>query len=254
MSSALALPAPDLRKVAILLDVDGTILDIAPTPLEVSVPPTLRQTLQRLWERTAGALAFVSGRPVRDLDRIFSPLRLPAVGGHGAEFRVVAQDDAAQSRRPPLDSTLRHRLAEIAKAHAGIVVEDKGYALALHYRQAPEQEDYVRKTAAAICAESPQIQTELLPGKSMVEIKQAGFSKASGVRKLMARSPFADRRPIFIGDDVTDEDVFAMMPEFDGVAIRVGDKYSGEANHMDRPADVRCWLDHVSRNGQTTAS
>ena len=85
MSSAFPLPAPDLRKVALLLDVDGTILDIARSPREVSVPPALYQTLQRLWDRTAGALAFVSGRPIRDLDRIFSPLRLPAIGGHGAE-------------------------------------------------------------------------------------------------------------------------------------------------------------------------
>jgi trehalose 6-phosphate phosphatase len=254
MSIAFPLPAPDLRKVALLLDVDGTILDIARSPREVSVPPALYQTLQRLWDRTAGALAFVSGRPIRDLDRIFSPLRLPAIGGHGAEFRSVAEGDLERSRRPSLDKNLRCRLAEIAKGHDGIIVEDKGYSLALHYRLAPDQEDFVRTSAAAICSELPQVPIELLPGKSMVEIKQVGFNKASGVRRLMTHHPFADRQPIFIGDDITDVDVFALIPEFDGIAIAVGAQYSGVANYMDRPADVRCWLDHVSRNGEIAES
>src|SRR6266702_4666481 len=80
----------DLRDAAILLDVDGTILDLAPTPLAVVVPQPLRETLTRLGERSGGALAFVSGRPIRELDQIFAPLRLPAIGGHGAEFRAVA--------------------------------------------------------------------------------------------------------------------------------------------------------------------
>jgi trehalose 6-phosphate phosphatase len=247
-------PAPDLREVAILLDVDGTILDLAATPGEVSVPPSLRQTLQRLWDRTSGALAFVSGRRVRDIDEIFAPLRLPAVGGHGAEFRALASGKPEHSPRPLLDPDLRHRLAEIATAHPGILVEDKGYSVALHYRLAPEMESFVLKTAAAVCADSLQMPVELLPGKSMVEVKEVGFNKASGVRKLMKIAPFAHRRPIFFGDDTTDEDVFAIMPEYGGIAVAVGEKFSGHANHMDRPADVRCWLEHVSRNGEFSAS
>jgi trehalose 6-phosphate phosphatase len=252
MSIAFMLPDLDLLKVAILLDVDGTILDLAPTPGEVSVPPSLRHTLKRLWTRTGGALAFVSGRPVRELDHIFSPLRLPAIGGHGAEVRAGVEGEAAQLQS--LDVGLKRRLADIANAHAGILVEDKGYSLALHYRLAPDQERYVRTAVKDICAESPQFPIEILPGKLMVEIKQAGYSKASAVRELLARPPFAHRRPIFVGDDITDEDVFAMMPEFDGIAIAVGEKYLGAANHMDRPADVRCWLDDVSRYGEIAAS
>jgi trehalose 6-phosphate phosphatase len=90
---------------------------------------------------------------------------------------------------------------------------------------------------------------ELLPGKFMVEIKQAGFNKASGVRQLMSLSPFDTRRPIFIGDDITDQDVFDVMPEFNGVAIAVGPRYPGIAHCFAEPADVRRWLQRIAQNG-----
>lgn len=254
MAPVFSSAALDLGKVAILLDIDGTILDLAPTPREVRVPPTLLQSLQRLWDATSGAIAFVSGRPVRDIDEIFAPLRLPAIGGHGAEFRAVTGGEPEHSQRPPLDASVRHRLAEIAQAHPRILLEDKGYSVALHYRLAPQMEQFVREAASAICADSLRMPLELLPGKAMVEIKESGFSKASGVRKLMTLAPFAHRRPIFFGDDVTDEDVFAIMPEYDGIAIAVGEKFAGRANHMDQPADVRRWLREVSQCKASAAS
>src|SRR5262249_60613755 len=105
-----------LNQFALLLDVDGTILDLAPTPREVFVSHTLRDTLARLWERTDGAVAFVSGRPVSELDLIFSPLQLPAIGGHGAELRAVAGDAAGAPRLPPLDPALKRRVAPIPRA------------------------------------------------------------------------------------------------------------------------------------------
>jgi len=247
-------PAPDLDKVAILLDVDGTILDLAPTPQDVTVPPSLCATLQHLWERTSGALAFVSGRPLHDIDRIFSPLRFPAVGGHGAEIRAAAAGEPEQSQRRSLDPGVRRKFAAIADVHPGIIVEDKGYSLALHYRLAPEQEQFVREASALICAGLSDRRIELLPGKQMVEIKQVGVSKAVGVRKLMSYRPFCGRRPIFFGDDVTDEDVFAIMPEYDGIAIAVGERYSAMAHHLDRPADVRCWLEQMARASEAAAS
>src|SRR5215813_10052150 len=103
MSNPAPLPSPDLNTIAVLLDVDGTILDIAPTPREVFVPHFLRDTLARLWERTKGAVAFVSGRPVSELDLIFSPLQLPAIGGHGAELRTIAGAAPEAPRLRPLD-------------------------------------------------------------------------------------------------------------------------------------------------------
>ena len=237
----------DLSQFAILLDVDGTILDLAPTPREVWVPPSLRETLTRLWERTDGAVAFVSGRPVSELDLIFTPLQLPAVGGHGAELRLKAGIPPSKPRIPPLEGSIKRKLATIAEAGPGIIVEDKGYSLALHYRLAPDKEDLVVRSVAAICAALPGAPIELLPGKSMVEIKQVGFNKASGVRELMSHPPFAGRRPLFIGDDVTDEIVFAMLPEIHGLPIVVGREMAGVDLCFETPSQVREWLERVSR-------
>ena len=130
---------PDLRKCAILLDIDGTILDLAPSPQQVWVPTELRQTLTRLDELTGGALALVSGRSLADIDLIFSPLELAAIGGHGAELRATPggkAGDAAQSRSTPRSSASSPAVTELGP---GILAEDKGYSLALHYRLAPEQ-------------------------------------------------------------------------------------------------------------------
>src|SRR5580693_8033584 len=134
---------PDLRKCAILLDIDGTILDLAPSPQQVWVPPGLRRTLARLDDLTGGAVALVSGRSLHDIDLIFSPLQLAAIGGHGAELRAVAGAEPTQ-RAAPLSATLKCKLASVTELGPGILAEDKGYSLALHYRLAPEKEDELR--------------------------------------------------------------------------------------------------------------
>jgi trehalose 6-phosphate phosphatase len=247
-----SLPA-DFMQMAILLDVDGTILDLAPTPREVFVPRSLRETLERLWQRTGGAVAFVSGRTIGELDLIFSPLQLPAIGGHGAELRAVAAGVPEAPRLPPLDPKIKRQFAEIAEAGPGIVLEDKGYSLALHYRLAPHKERFVLDAAAAICSGLHASSIELLPGKLMVEVKQAGFSKATAVRELMTYSPFTDRRPIFIGDDVTDLGVFDVLPDFKGIGASVGRRVAGVDACFDRPADVCRWLDQISRNDALAA-
>jgi trehalose 6-phosphate phosphatase len=244
----------DLADLAILLDVDGTILDLAPTPQSVWVPPDLAEALVRLWQSTGGALAFVSGRQLNDLDRIFSPLQLPAIGGHGAEMRVAAGKTPQQPRIAPLDSELKRKFASIAEIAPGIVIEDKGYSLALHYRLAPEKGAVVRKSAELIYANLPGNGIELLPGKSMIEIKQVGFDKASAVRELMTYAPFSGRRPVFIGDDVTDQSVFAAMPEFGGIAISVGERLPTVDYCFERPADVRRWLEKLSQTSTFTLS
>jgi trehalose 6-phosphate phosphatase len=247
-------PLPDLTKLAILLDVDGTLLDLAPTPREVFVPHSLRETLGSLSQRTGGAVAFVSGRPVSELDLIFSPLQMPAIGGHGAELRRTAGQPAGPPRLRPLDPDVKRRFAAIAEVGPGIVIEDKGYSLALHYRLAPDKERIVRESAAGICAQFTDGLIELLPGKMVVEIKYAGVSKAIAVRELMTYAPFAGRRPVFIGDDVTDLGVFAIMPDFDGISISVGRRVEGVDTCFDRPADVRRWLEQLSRDDAFAAS
>jgi len=236
---------PHLSECALLLDIDGTLLDLAPTPREVWVPPDLALTLPRLLNRTSGALALVSGRSINDIDLIFAPLQLPAVGGHGAEMRLSVDNESVSAPAPPMDKELKRRLAAIAKLSPGILLEDKGYSLALHYRLAPHAEKAIYEAVSMIRADLPNAPIEVLPGKSVCEIKHAGFTKATGVKELMTRDPFKGRRPVFIGDDVTDETVFAIMPDYNGLAFSVGRRARGVAGHFDEPRDVRAWLAHL---------
>ncbi len=227
---------------AVLLDIDGTLLDLAPTPREVWVPPGLANTLSQLHAKTSGALALVSGRSLNDIDLIFAPEQFPAVGGHGAEMRVSIDSESVAVHAPPMDKELKRRLAAIAKLSPGILLEDKGYSLALHYRLAPHAEKAIYEAVSLIRADLPNAPIEVLPGKCVCEIKHSGFTKATGVRELMTHEPFRGRRPFFIGDDVTDESVFAIMPDFGGLAFSVGRRAQGVAGHFDEPRDVRAWL------------
>jgi trehalose 6-phosphate phosphatase len=236
---------PHLSETAILLDVDGTLLELMPTPREVWVPPGLSKTLNRLLARTNGALALVSGRSLNDIDLIFAPEQFPAVGGHGAEMRIDPENESVASHAPPMDKELKRRLAAIAKLSPGILLEDKGYSLALHYRLAPHAEKAIYAAVSLIRADLPNAPIEILPGKCVCEIKHSGFTKATGVRELMMHEPFKGRRPLFIGDDVTDESVFGIMPDYDGLAFSVGRRAKGVAGHFDAPSDVREFLAHL---------
>jgi trehalose 6-phosphate phosphatase len=236
---------PHLSETAVLLDIDGTLLDLAPTPREVWVPPGLAKTLHRLYQRTNGALALVSGRSLNDIDLIFAPDVFPAVGGHGAEMRIEADSEAVAAHAPPMDKELKRRLAAIARLSPGILLEDKGYSLALHYRLAPHAEKAIYEAVSLIRADLPNAPIEVLPGKLVCEIKHSGFTKATGVRELMTREPFRGRRPFFIGDDVTDESVFAIMPDLEGLSFSVGRRAKGVAGHFDAPSDVREFLSHL---------
>jgi trehalose 6-phosphate phosphatase len=236
---------PHLSETAVLLDIDGTLLELAPTPREVWVPPGLAKTLHRLHKRTNGALALVSGRSLNDIDLIFAPDQFPAVGGHGAEMRIEADSEAVAAHAPPMDKELKRRLAAIARLSPGILLEDKGYSLALHYRLAPHAEKAIYAAVSLIRADLPNAPIEVLPGKLVCEIKHSGFTKASGVMELMTHGPFKGRRPLFIGDDVTDESVFAIMPDLEGLAFSVGRRARGVAGHFDAPSDVREFLAHL---------
>ena len=244
----LYIDAATLPSSAVLLDVDGTILDLAPTPLEVVVPPELTVALERLSKRTGGALAFVSGRPLAELDLFFQPLKLPAIAGHGAELRL--NDGTVARANVFLDPQLKADLASIADDKPGVVVEDKKYSIAIHYRQAPHLGHEVRDEVSAICARYPSTAIEILPGKSVVEVKQPSFNKGTAGRELMQHPPFKGRRPIFIGDDVTDEAAFAVLPEFNGVGFSVGREVQGIAGMFERPSDVRRWIAEMVRAGQ----
>jgi trehalose 6-phosphate phosphatase len=243
---------PDLDKCAILLDIDGTILDLAPSPQQVWVSPGLRRTLARLDDLTGGAVALVSGRSLADIDLIFSPLQLAAIGGHGAELRVAA-DAEPLMRAGPLSATLKRKLASVTEIGPGILAENKGYSLAIHYRLAPNKEAEVRTAVEAICAGAPPGSVEILPGKLVVEIKSAGINKADAVCELMSFAPFADRNPIFIGDDITDEPVFGIISRFGGLGFSVGRAFADANGHFDKPESVRAWLARIAAEGTGAA-
>jgi trehalose 6-phosphate phosphatase len=243
---------PDLRRCAILLDIDGTILDLAPSPQQVWVPTGLRQTLARLDALSGGALALVSGRSLHDIDLIFSPLQLAAIGGHGAELRARPNAEPVL-RAKPLSAALKRQLAGIAELGPGILAEDKGYSLALHYRLTPEKGGAVRAAVEKICAGEPPGTVEILPGKLVVEIKPTGINKANAVCELMNHAPFADRNPIFVGDDTTDEPVFGVIAKFGGLGFSVGRVAPEVTGHFDKPESVRAWLARIVNQSQSTA-
>ena len=240
-----ALPTSDLRQCAVLLDIDGTIVDIAPTPRQVSVPSELRRTLARLQQITAGAAALVSGRTLAEIDVLFAPLELAAIGGHGAEIRAKPQAKI-QRRAKALSDDIKRRLAALTELGPGLLIEDKGYSLALHFRSAPDLGPALHAAVEQICALAPAGIVEIMPGKAVIEVKPAQVSKAHAVVELMKCPPFAGRFPIFIGDDVTDEPVFGIIGDLGGRGFSVGRIIPGANGHFDNPENVRAWLARIA--------
>lgn len=227
----------DPTAVALLLDIDGTLIDIGPSPFAVDVSAELKESLTRLHDLSHGALALVTGRPIRDVDLLFAPLRLPAIGGHGAELRLAQGEQV--SRVGDLPEALRRSLIEVVRPDSGIEIEDKGYSVALHYRQAPQEAERLRHHIADTRAAFPDVPTELLLGKAMFEVKRPGVSKGDAVRRLMTVAPYAGRVPIFLGDDVTDESVFDILPALGGQGFGVGRYFPDVAGIFPSPAAVR---------------
>ncbi len=235
---------------AFLLDVDGTIVDIAAEPDKTCVPASLKRSLGRLHQKSGGAVALVSGRTLANLDALFAPLVLPAIGCHGAEWRIAAGAES-RSRVQPLPEPLRHALHDIAEREPRIRIEDKYYAMAFHYRLAP---DRAQPLLALLdeCLAPFRAHYMLLRGKAVFEVKLRAFNKGEAVRALLQHPPFARRRPIQFGDDTTDEDAFAAVQALGGIGISVG----GPLHHAElvapSPQAVRLWLAEMAGDeGQT---
>jgi trehalose 6-phosphate phosphatase len=218
------LPAPpDLRvdEIALFLDVDGTLLEIEQEPGDVHVPERLCRILARLSEATGGALALVSGRTLEQLDRLFSPLRLCAAGLHGLERRNLGTGVVRTEPDPAAFQPARARLERFAQDHAGVLLEDKGLTLALHYRNAPQLEQEAKTLAQTVAAGSGGALV-LLEGKKVLELMPPGCDKGAAIAAFMAEPPFRGRRPVFAGDDVTDEAGFVAINRLGGISIRIG--------------------------------
>jgi trehalose 6-phosphate phosphatase len=210
------------QDLALFLDVDGTLLEIAATPDAVRVPASLRNTLELASQREQGALALVSGRTIASLDELFAPSQFPMAGQHGLERRSAA---GALWRAPINEKALsraRDHLQTLQVRHAGLLLEDKGCALALHYRQTPALAEQLTEELETLQQElAPHLQLKL--GKCVLELMPAGFSKRTAIEAFMREAPFAGRIPVFVGDDITDEDGFAAVNELGGYSIRVGE-------------------------------
>jgi trehalose 6-phosphate phosphatase len=233
-------PPPFQPDLAVFLDVDGTLLELAPTPDAVRVEPELLGTLESLRQASGGALALLSGRRLHDLDRIFWPLRLPAAGIHGLERRRA--DGSIEVMEADAIAELRQPLADFAARGPGLRLEDKGLALALHYRGAPHREAEAREFARALAARSSAT-LRLLEGKMVVEFHARHADKGRAVEAFMAEKPFHGRRPFFAGDDVTDEDGFRAVRRLGGIAVRIGAIGESAAEwHLPSVTALRTWL------------
>lgn len=240
----------DLNATSLFLDIDGTLLDIAAKPTEVVVPDRLREDLAALTERMDGALALVSGRTIADIDTLFGDAGLRAAGAHGAEVRLDPRGPVSQAVRP-LPDRLRHDLEDLAARTDGLMVEDKGVCLAVHYRQVPTAGEALHAALVRLLESVEEPGLGILPGRLVFEIKHLSHDKGTAVDAFMTRPPFAGRMPLFFGDDVTDRAGFAAAVRHGGHAFAVGRDYPEAAKGFDAPGDVRRWLGELA--GRTAA-
>lgn len=227
---------------ALFLDFDGTLAPIAARPQDVRVPAWVLPTLQSLSHRLQGALAIVSGRPIDQIDAFLAPLRLAAAGAHGAEWRDAAGRVERRRAAPPA------RVVDCARAltarHDGLLLELKPSGLSLHYRARPELEALCRdEMVATLAAEATDAAAwEWLHGHFVFELKQRSVSKGLAVRSLLAQPGFAGRQPVFVGDDVTDEDGISEVQAAGGFGVRVGAGATRARYRLADPEAVGRWL------------
>lgn len=237
------LPFPPDPAWAYFLDVDGTLIEIAETPEAVAVPSRTIDIVRDLSVATGGAVALVSGRPIATLDHLFHPLRLPTAGLHGLELRDAGGKAELSAVAPAELGPLAEKLTQFSLAHPGVLIEHKGLTVALHYRSAPGAADAAVALAEQLAIEYRGI-FALQRGKKVMEFRPPGAHKGDVVRSFMAQAPFAGRRPVFIGDDVTDEDGFADVNTRDGISIRIGEQADTAAQW--RIADVPALIDWLA--------
>ncbi|HEY1877757.1 MAG TPA: trehalose-phosphatase [Rhizomicrobium sp.] len=237
---------PVSGNTALFLDIDGTLLDLARTPDRVTVPRDLLAALERLSGELSGALAFVSGRSLDSIDRLFSPFSPAAIGAHGGEIRGA---DGTVAREPALPDAVRQVFTDLTRSNPGLLLEDKKCALALHYRLAPEAlpvlSTAMERNARLFQAENVHI----LHGKAVIEARPLGVDKGTAVAALAKQKPFAGRAILFGGDDATDMDVFRILPDLGGRGFSVGRRFPGADHVFESPRAVRQWLTSTAETG-----
>lgn len=226
---------------AYFLDIDGTLIELAPSPDEIHVDEQLAHLIERLHAWTGGAVALITGRSIADVDRIFPLEGMAIAGQHGVELR--APDGRLSVHEAPMEglAAVRTRLSKVTERHPGLLAEFKGVSVALHYRAAPRLAGYAHRLMR-------KLQLSFLPGhtvqsgKRVVELKPAGKDKGIAIAELMEEPPFAGRVPVFLGDDSTDELGFSVVNEMGGHSIKVGKGRSHASWRLVDVAAVRRWL------------
>lgn len=233
-----SLPVLASLGTALFLDFDGTLADLAPQPDAVRIAGDLVPLLRQLSSHLGDALAVVSGRGLHDLDAFLSPLRLPTAAEHGAQRRLA--DGRVVGVAPPDLAPIIRSASALAERHAGLRLEIKTAAVALHYRHAPELEALCLHVMSEAATRTRGV--ELLHGKFVFEIKPAGVSKGTAIAAFMREAPFAGRVPVFAGDDVTDEAGFSVVQSLGGFAIKVGEGPTLADHRCASPTALRQWL------------
>lgn len=234
-------PAIDPRRMSLFLDFDGTLVDLADRPHEVVVGPDLTGLLTRLFQRFEGRVGIVSGRSISQLDQFLGDFfeEVALVGSHGAEVRAPGSKLVAPAAPEALGDAER-RFTEMFRDTEGVLIEVKTQGVAIHYRLAPSAEAEALRFAAEFAAEHG---LELQEGKLMVEVRQAGYDKGTGITALMNMPSFANSVPVFLGDDVTDEPGFDCCARMNGFGVLVGTRSPTAAQYcLEDVAAVHDWL------------
>jgi trehalose 6-phosphate phosphatase len=250
MSEPIAMGGVSTPRIAVFTDFDGTLVEIADTPDGVSVAPDLHDRLTRTIAACDRAFAVLTGRQIADIDRYLSPLRLPVAGVHGAERRRA--DGTLAEPDPAIAAAARDiamTVTPLARSHNGLALEAKPGAVALHYRLAPALAEACRFAMEQAVNAHPGF--TLVAGKMVYEARPAATDKGTALRAYMAEKPFSGRIPVFVGDDVTDEDGFRAAQELGGVGIKIGE---GDTIARMRVADVAAAHTLLSALGRIAAT
>lgn len=234
-------PVMSAARAAWFLDFDGTLVDLAETPDQVRVEAEVVDMVRELAHASRGAVALISGRRIKDIDRLFAPLSLPVAGQHGAERRSAG----GRFHRYPANrrgiGTMHGMLRAWVERRPGPLLENKGSTIAVHYRQAPELAEplgafmleLVARTRGRYCLQG---------GKMIFEIRPSGMDKGSAVLEFMQEPPFIGRTPVFVGDDITDESAFAAVLGLGGASVKVGNGDTIAPWRLQGVADVHAWI------------
>jgi len=231
---------PPFSVAALLLDLDGTLLDLAPRPDAVVVPPGLPDTLRVLRDRLDGALAIITGRPIETVDALLGDAPYAVAGEHGGAVRHAPGEALHRPPLPAPPAAWLDAAERLAAAHPGVLLERKARGFALHFRAAPDAGPVLRDALTAMLSGSAAF--DLLPAHMLWEVRPCGVDKGKALRTLMERAPFAGRKPVFIGDDVTDEDAISAARALGGAGFQVEPAFG-------TPSGVRAWLHGAAMAG-----